>query len=105
MVSVINGSSSRGIAVSWREPSCSDINDSGVTGYQIRYGLLSKTQRLTTPTITSGTMFTISSSGLQLFTDYSIEVAAVNSRGVGTFSQPKIGVITGGENLDFKVSL
>lgn len=105
MVSVINGSSSSGIAVSWREPNCSDINDNGVTGYQIRYGVLSETRRSTTPTITSGTMFTISASGLQLFTDYSIQVAAINSEGVGTFSQPKIGVITGGENLDFKVSL
>ena len=102
MVSVINGSSSSGIAVSWREPNCIDINDNGVTGYQIRYGVLSETQRSTTPTITSGTVFTISASNLQVFTDYSIQVAAVNDRGVGTFSQPKIGVITGGKNLHFK---
>lgn len=96
MVTVRNGSSSSGITVSWNEPDCSDVNDARVTGYMINYGVLSETQRTTTPTMT-GTTFTISGEGLQLFTDYSIEVAAVNSRGAGTYSQPKIGVITGGE--------
>jgi hypothetical protein len=101
MVSV--RSSSSGIAVSWREPNCSDVNDESVTGYRVRYGVLSETQRTTTPT--SGTKFTISDNDLFLFTDYSVEVAAVNNRGAGTFTQPKIGVITGGENLGFEVSL
>ena len=95
---VVVSSSSNGIVVSWREPNCSDVNDERVTGYQVRYGELSETMRLT-PAITSGTRFTISSNSLLLFTDYSIEVAAVNSRGMGAFTQPKIGVITGGEHL------
>ena len=97
MVSVINGSSSRGIYVNWSEPDCSDVNDDNVIGYQICYGVLSETQRLTTPTITSGTTFTISGDGLQPFTEYSIQVAAVNSIGEGPYSQRRIGVITGGE--------
>ena len=99
LVSVGNGSS---ITVSWREPNCRDVNDVRVTGYRIRYGEFSDTQQ-TTLNINSGTTmaFTISGNGLTPFTDYFIEVAAVNSRGVGTFSQPKIGVITGGEYLKF----
>ena len=91
-------SSSSGIVINWRKPNCSDVNDERVTGYQVRYGKLSETLRLT-PTITSGTRFTISGDSLLLFTDYSIEVAAVNSRGMGAFTQPKIGVITGGEQF------
>ena len=97
MVSVENGSSSSGITVSWKEPNCSDINDERVIGYRIRYGLHSLTQRMNTPLITSRTFtLTRNDNDLQLFMDYSIEVAAVNSRGVGTFSQPKTAVITGG---------
>ena len=101
---VVVRSSSSGIVISWRKPNCSDVNDERVTGYQVRYGELSGTQKRTTPTITSGTRFTISGDGLSPFTDYSIEVAAVNSRGLGAFTQPKIGVITGGENLRFEIS-
>ena len=100
---VVVSSSSSGIVISWREPNCSDVNDERVTGYQVRYGELSGTQKQTTLTITSGTRFTISSDSLLLFTDYSIEVAAVNSRGLGAFTQPKIGVITGGEHFGFQV--
>ena len=100
---VVVSSSSSGIIVSWREPNCSDVNDERVTGYQVRYGELSETQKQTTPTITSGTTFTISIDGLLLFTDYSIEVAAVNNRGLGAFTQPKIGVITRGEHFGFTV--
>ena len=97
MVSVENGSSSSGITVSWKEPNCSDINDERVIGYRIRYGLHSLTQQMNTPLITSRTFtLTRNDNDLQLFMDYSIEVAAVNSRGVGTFSQPKTAVITGG---------
>lgn len=102
---VVVSSSSSGIVVSWREPNCSDVNDERVTGYQVRYGELSGTQKQTTSTITSGTRFTISSDSLLLFTDYSIEVAAVNSRGLGAFTLPKIGVITAGKNLYFGVSV
>lgn len=98
---VVVSSSSSGIVVSWKEPNCSDVNDERVTGYRVRYGVLSGTLRLT-PTITSGTTFTISGDSLLLFTDYSIEVAAVNSRGMGAFTQPKIGVITGGEHFGLK---
>ena len=101
MVSVVNGSSSSGISVSWKEPSCSDINDVQVTEYKIRYGIRSETQQRTViPAINSGTMqYTISGNDLELFTEYSIEVAAVNSRGEGQYSQPKTAVITGGEFL------
>ena len=99
MVSVVNGSSSSGISVSWKEPSCSDVNDVQVTEYKIRYGIRSETQQRTViPAINSGTMqYTISGNDLELFTEYSIEVAAVNSRGEGQYSQPKTAVITGGE--------
>ena len=96
MVTVVGRMNPRRISVQWAEPACSDINDAGVTGYVIRYGLPGQAP-MTTPTITSGLSYTISSSNLQLFTDYSIEVAAVNSKGVGQFSQPETAVITGGD--------
>lgn len=99
---VVVSSSSSGIGVSWREPNCSDVNDERVTGYRIRYGKLSETLHMTTPTITSGNAFTINGDSLSPFTDYSIEVAAINSRGPGAFTRPKIGVITGGEDLSLK---
>ena len=99
LVSVSNGSS---ITVSWREPNCRDVNDVRVTGYRIRYGEFLDTQPITLNINSGMTMaFIISGNDLTPFTDYSIEVAAVNSEGVGAFSQPMIGVITGGENLHF----
>ena len=83
------------IVVTWMEPNCSNINDDRVDRYVIRYGLFSGGQRETTPTVT-GMSFMIRNDNLQLFTEYSIEVAAVNSRGVGHYSQPQTAVITGG---------
>ena len=94
MVSVTPLTSSRQIFVQWEEPACSDINDDSVTEYIVRYGLPSgQTQQVNTLT----TSYTISDDSLQLFTEYSIEVAAVNRRGEGQFSQPQIAVITGGK--------
>ena len=86
------------IMVSWVEPTCSDINDAQVTGYVIRYGPLSGAQRSTILISTPQTSFTINDNDLQLFTEYSIEVAARNRKGVGQFSQRQTTVITGGEN-------
>ena len=102
MVSVRNGSLSGGpMRVSWTEPKCSEINAPQLNGYKVRYGILTVMKRMTTSTIISGTTFTIGAGedGVQLFTEYSIEVAAVTSRGVGQYSQPEAGVITGGEVL------
>ena len=87
-----------GIVVRWVEPTCSDVNDAEVTGYVIRYGPLSGARQKTTPTITSGKSFTINDNDLQLYMEYSIEVAASNRKGVGQFSQHQTAVITGGEN-------
>ena len=92
MVSVTPRISPRGFAVTWVEPACSEINDAEVNGYMIRYGLLSETQRVTTPLVT-GLMHTISDPNLLIFEEYSIEVAAVNSMGEGQFSQPETVVI------------
>ena len=94
MVSVTPLTSSKQIFVQWEEPACSDINDDSVTEYIVRYGLPSgQTQQVNTLT----TSYTISDDGLQLFSEYSIEVAAMNSEGEGQFSQPQIAVITGGK--------
>ena len=86
------------ITVKWVEPNCSDINDAQITGYEIRYGPLSGAQRSTIPISTPQTSFTINDNDLQLFMEYSIEVAAHNRKGVGQFSQHQTAVITGGEN-------
>ena len=102
MVSVRNGSLSGGpMRVSWTEPKCSDINAPQLNGYKVRYGILSKTkvEKTITDAIISDTTYTIGEDRVQLFTEYSIEVAAVTSRGVGQYSQPEAGVITGGEVL------
>ena len=96
MVTVVGLMNPRRISVQWAEPACRDINAAGVTGYVIRYGLSGQVP-MTTPTITSGLSYTIGGGNLQLFTDYSIEVAANNSKGVGQFSRPETAVITGGD--------
>ena len=97
MVSVTARKSPRAIVVSWVQPNCSDINDDQVNEYMIRYGLHSETQRVTTPMAISGTTFTITDGSLEVLTEYSIEVAAVNSMGVGQYSQPETVVIIDGE--------
>ena len=101
MVSVTAERSPRAIVVSWVQPNCSDINDDQVNEYMIRYGLHSEMQRTTTPI--SVTTFTIAGVSLEVFTEYSIEVAAVNSRGVGQYSQPETIVIIDGEYCTLNV--
>ena len=97
MVSVTPLTSSKQIFVQWEEPACSDINDNSVTEYTVRYRLSSgQTQQVNTST-TSYTIRLYFDNSLQLFTDYFIEVAAVNRRGEGQFSQPQTAVITGGK--------
>ena len=87
----------RGFIVRWVELTCGEVNDAQVNGYIVRYGLLSETQRVTTPLI-SGSTHSISDPNLQAFVEYSVEVAAVNSLGVGQFSQPET-VVTLGSKL------
>ena len=94
MVSVTDRSSPRGFTISWVELTCGEVNDAQVNGYIVRYGLFSETQRVTTLLI-SGSTHTISDPNLQVFVEYSVEVAAVNSMGAGQFSPPETVVIPG----------
>ena len=94
MVSVTARSSPRGFTVRWVELTCGEVNDDKVNGYMVRYGLLSETQQVTTPLI-SGSTHSISDPNLQVFVEYSVEVAAINSLGAGQFSQPETVVIPG----------
>ena len=82
--------SSTSITVQWGAVPCMDQN-SEITGYKIRYGPVGSSQRTQTNVVTgsasTGGMYTLS--GLIPFTNYSIEVTAVNSNGdTGPFTPP-----------------
>ena len=83
--------------IRWTEPKCSDINDAQVIEYMIRYGPVhSETQRMTKST--TETTIIITDDDLEGFSEYSIEVAAVNSQGVGQYSQAETVTIIDGES-------
>ena len=75
---------SSSITVQWEAVDC--IHQNGdITGYSVRYGEIGSAEREKTVSMTSSvTMYTIT--GLSTFTNYSIEVAAVNSAGAGVYS-------------------
>ena len=85
---------SSSITVQWGAVDCIHRNGD-ITGYSVRYGVQGSAEGDRTVVMASGDssggMYMIS--GLNLSTNYSIEVAAVNSAGTGVYSGPLI-VIT-----------
>ena len=79
------------ITIQWGAVPCMDQN-SEITGYKVRYGPVGSSQRATdavTGSASTGGMYTLT--GLIPFTNYSIEVAAVNSNGdIGPFTLPVV---------------
>ena len=80
------------ITVQWGPVDCIHRNGN-ITGYSVRYGV-SGTSSYQTVNVSRGSTII----GLKPSTNYSIEVAAVNSAGTGVYSDP-ISNITLGENL------
>ena len=71
---------SSSITVQWGAVNCSDRNGD-ITGYSVRYGVQ-------TESVSGGGATQTIISGLTASTEYSIEVAAVNSAGIGDYSVP-----------------
>ena len=83
----VTGATSTTITVQWGEVECIDRNGE-ITGYSVRY---SGGGRF----VTGGGTRQTTISGLTPSTDYTIEVAAVNSVGTGPYSDPIIRVTQG----------
>ena len=85
--SVIVSSTSNSITVQWGAVDCIHRNGD-ITGYSVRYGVQgSGTQ---TVSVSGGEVTQTTISGLTPSTTYSIEVAAMNSAGIGEYSDPYI---------------
>ena len=76
---------SSNITVGWGELDCIHHNGD-ITGYSVRYGVQGTAEGDRTTEESSGGMYTIS--GLSTATEYTVEVAAVNSAGTGVYSDP-----------------
>ena len=80
--SVIATSTSTSITVQWGAVDCIHRNGN-ITGYSAQYGVvgITQTMRVLGASVTKATLSSLMSS-----TTYSIQVAAVNSAGVGVYS-------------------
>ena len=76
------------ITVLWGPVDCIHRNGD-ITGYSVRYGVQGSggTQ---TVSISGSAVTETTISGLDFSTNYSIEVAAVNNAGIGTYSDPRV---------------
>ena len=92
------GSNSSSITVHWGAVDCIHRNGD-ITGYSVRYGVQKSAEGERTVNMATGDsrggMHTIS--GLSAATEYTVEVAAVNSVGTGVYSDP-ITVVTIGKH-------
>ena len=92
------------ITIQWGAVPCMDQN-SEITGYKVRYGPVGSSQRATDAvggSASSGGMYTLT--GLIPFTNYSIEVAAVNSNGdTGPYTHPILTATTNITSCRFKI--
>ena len=92
------GSTSSSITVHWGAVDCIHRNGD-ITGYSVRYGVQKSAEGERTVNMATGDsrggMHTIS--GLSSATEYTVEVAAVNSVGTGVYSDP-ITVVTIGKH-------
>ena len=86
--SVSASSTSNSITVQWGAVDCIHRNGD-ITGYSVRYGVQGSGSTQTETVSGGGATMTIIS-GLMVSTNYSIEVAAVNSAGTGVDSDPYI---------------
>ena len=89
------GSTTSNITVQWGAVDCIDHNGD-ITGYSVRYGVQGtaegdRTVKMATGD-SSGGMYTIP--GLNSSTTYSIQVAAVNSAGIGVYCDPPVIIET-----------
>ena len=74
------------ITINWELVACEHRNGD-ITGYSVRYGEMGTIQTHTTVlNITGASVTEATISNLNLSTNYSIEVAAVNRAGTGVFS-------------------
>ena len=91
------------ITIQWGAVPCIDRN-SEITGYKVQYGPVDSSDRTTdavTGSVSTGGVYTMI--GLVPLTDYSIEVAAVNSNGdVGPFTPTIITTTTPIRSCKFK---
>ena len=87
------GKTSSSITVQWGPVDCIQrIGD--ITGYSVRYGV-QRSERSQTMSISGGNTTETTISGLTPSTTYSIEVAAVNSAGIGAYSSSISSFISG----------
>ena len=75
---------SSSITVQWGPVDCIDRNGD-ITGYSVRYGEVGSGSTQTMP-VSGGTSTEAAMAGLTSSTEYSIQVAAVNSTGIGPYS-------------------
>ena len=94
------------ITIQWGAVPCIDRN-SEITGYKVQYGPVDSSDRTidaVTGSASTGGMYTLI--GLIPLTDYSIEVAAVNSNGdVGPFTPTITTATTSITSCKFKIVL
>ena len=85
-----SGDNSSSITVQWGPVNCIDRNGD-ITGYSVRYAVQGN---MTTQTVSvsGGETDEVMLSGLLSSTNYSIEVAAVNSAGTGVYSSPVVAL-------------
>ena len=74
---------STAISLSWGEVNCTERNGA-ITGYSVQYSIVGGMQS-TTVNVTGDVTITVID-GLITCTQYSIKVAAINSNGVGPYS-------------------
>ena len=84
-VSVTASVGSTYIYVYWQDADCIHRNGE-ITGYSVRYGEVGSSESDKIVQMIPGPNIVIS--GVTVYTDYTIEVATVNSAGVGVYSDP-----------------
>ena len=85
-----SGVTSSSIIVQWGAVNCIDRNGN-ITGYSVRYGVQGSGSTLTRD-VSGGSVTEATISSLMPSTTYSIQVAAVNSAGIGVYSDPIIAM-------------
>ena len=82
----ISDVTSSSITVQWKAVDCIHRNGD-ITGYLVRYGVQGS-ENTRSMSVSRGTTTKATISGLRATTPYTIEVAAVNSAGIGMYSSP-----------------
>ena len=87
-----SGVTSSSITVQWGAVDCIDRNGD-ITGYSVRYGVQGSGSTQTRD-VSGGSVTEATISSLMPSTTYSIQVAAVNSAGIGVYSDPPVIIET-----------